>query len=110
MAHEKRRPQAPGLAKALLILTIVLLYLPIAVMILSAVVARTEGGLTFTLKYFLEVFEDESLMDALKNSFIVGLGSSLLATILGTLAALGLHRQKNAMTVLVHGLSLLSLI
>ncbi|UOF02491.1 ABC transporter permease [Bdellovibrio reynosensis] len=110
MAHEKRRPAAPLVAKVLLIITIVFLYVPIAVMLLSAVLVRTEGELNFTFKYFLEVFQDESLMDALKNSFIVGLGSSLLATILGTLAALGLHRQKNAMTFLVHGLSLLSLI
>ncbi|XGC81968.1 ABC transporter permease [Bdellovibrio bacteriovorus] len=110
MALEKRRPAAPPLATALLIFVIFLLYVPIAVMLLSAVLVRMEGELSFTLRYFIEVFQDESLMDALKNSFIVGLSSSLFATTLGTLAALGLHRQKNAMTFLVHGLSLLSLI
>lgn len=110
MSKERLRPAAPFAAKFLLWLTLVFLYLPIIVMLLSAVLVKEESGYHFSFKYFVEVIEDDSLMSALKNSLYVGLFSSLTATIVGTLAALGLNRQKNIMSYLTHGMSLLSLI
>jgi putative spermidine/putrescine transport system permease protein len=46
----------------------------------------------FSLQWYAEVFEPRPWMFALKNSLIVGSGATVLATTLGTLAALGLAR------------------
>lgn len=48
----------------------------------------------FSLKWYAEVFEPRPWMFALKNSLIVGTGATVLATTLGTLAALGLARAN----------------
>ncbi|WP_206607814.1 ABC transporter permease [Ferruginivarius sediminum] len=46
----------------------------------------------FSLQWYAEVFEPRPWMFALKNSLIVGSGATVLATTLGTLAALGLAK------------------
>ncbi len=48
----------------------------------------------FSLKWYAEVFEPRPWMFALRNSLIVGSGATVLATTLGTLAALGLARAN----------------
>jgi putative spermidine/putrescine transport system permease protein len=46
----------------------------------------------FSLRWYEEFFASESWQRALKNSFIIGIASTILATSLGTLASLGLTR------------------
>lgn len=46
----------------------------------------------FSLRWYEMVFASEDWRRAFLNSFIIGLGSTVLATALGTLAALGLSR------------------
>jgi putative spermidine/putrescine transport system permease protein len=46
----------------------------------------------FSLRWYQEIFASAEWMRALKNSFIVGPAAAFLATVLGTLAALGLTR------------------
>ncbi len=46
----------------------------------------------FSLKWYAEVFQPRPWMFALRNSLIVASGATVLATTLGTLAALGLAR------------------
>jgi putative spermidine/putrescine transport system permease protein len=48
----------------------------------------------FSLKWYAEVFAPRPWMFALKNSLIVGAGATVLATTLGTLAAIGLARGR----------------
>lgn len=48
----------------------------------------------FSLKWYGEVFAPRPWMFALKNSLIVGAGATVLATTLGTLAAIGLARGR----------------
>lgn len=48
----------------------------------------------FSLKWFVEFFTDEIWQIAVKNSFIIAISSTIIATTLGTLAAVGLtHRN-----------------
>ncbi len=47
-----------------------------------------------SLRWYAEVFEPRPWMFALRNSLIVGIGATFLATTLGTLAALGLSRAN----------------
>ena len=66
------------------------LYAPIITLIvLSFNNSRTRakwGG--FTLKWYLELFENDAIMSALYNTLLIGILSALIATIIGTLAAL----------------------
>ena len=50
---------------------------------------------TFTLYWYKELFADSEALDALKNSLILAVSSSVIATTLGTLAAFGISRAKN---------------
>ncbi len=55
----------------------------------------TEGMLTFdpeaySLKWYAEIFNDDKWLLAIKNSFFIGLCATVLATVLGTFAAIGL--------------------
>lgn len=110
MTNERSRPRAPLAAKLVLWISLVLLYLPIVVMLLGALFVKENEQITVTFKWFAEVLSDEALMDALGNSLIVSLCSSVAATILGTAGALGLRNNLQSWRKIVEGLSVVSLI
>ncbi len=74
-----------------------LLYAPILVLIVFSF--NDSGSLssfsTFSLKWYAELFKDEVALGALKNSLVLAVTSSLLATVIGTLGALGIDRMRN---------------
>ena len=78
-------------------LILVLLFTPIAVMIFFSF---NEGKSTavfsgFSFKWYLELFKNSEILNALKNSLILAVASAAIATILGTAAAFGIHHMKN---------------
>ncbi|MEF9952742.1 MAG: extracellular solute-binding protein [Clostridium sp.] len=72
------------------------LYAPIAVLIIYSFNASrsrgTWGG--FSLKWYKELFNDPQIMKALYYTLIVAVSSAVIATIIGTVAALGIHYMK----------------
>lgn len=74
----------------------IFLYLPIIVLIaLSFNNSKTRvqwGG--FTLKWYESLFSNSSMMEAFGTTIFISLGSALSATVLGTLAALGIDAMK----------------
>ncbi|MGB1236618.1 MAG: ABC transporter permease [Pseudomonadales bacterium] len=48
----------------------------------------------YSLRWYEEFFNSEEWMKTIKNSFIIAIASTILATFLGTLAALGLSRSE----------------
>jgi len=74
-----------------------LLYAPILVLVLFSF--NDAGSLnhfsTFSLYWYRELFRDTAALAALRNSLILAVSSSLLATVIGTLAAFGLSRMKS---------------
>ena len=74
-----------------------LLYIPIAVMIVfSFNEAGTLAEFTgITPDWYIELFHDEEALSSLINSLILAISSSVIATVIGTFGALGLHRMKN---------------
>ncbi len=52
---------------------------------------RWEG---FTLKWYQVLFHDQQVMQATSNTLIIALVSTVVATIIGTLAALAMHRYR----------------
>ena len=76
-------------------LAVLFLYLPIGLLILfsfndSATLVFPLKGLT--LKWYTELLEAKELLEALQNSLVLGLTSSLVATVFGTMAAIGITR------------------
>ena len=48
----------------------------------------------FTLQWYGELFADKQIWDATRNTLIVAVSSTILSTIIGTAAALALHRYN----------------
>lgn len=84
------------LSKFYLGLIFILLYAPIATLIvLSFNASKTRakwGG--FTLKWYVELFQNEAILDALYNTLIIAFLSALIATIVGTAASIGINAMN----------------
>ncbi len=85
------------LSKVYMWVIFALLYAPIVVLVLFSF---NDGGSLnhfdgFSLKWYAELFRDAKALNALKNSLILAVSSSLLATVIGTLAAFGISRMRN---------------
>ena len=82
--------------KFYLALVLLFLYLPIAVLIVQSFNAgksraKWEG---FSFRWYQELFRDEAIMKALYITLAVAVIAAIAATILGTLAAIGIHAMK----------------
>ena len=78
-------------------LVLIFLFAPIAVLIFFSF---NEGSSTsafsgFSFKWYIELFRNGEILDALKNSLILAVCSSAIATVLGTAASFGIHHMKN---------------
>ncbi len=84
------------LSKCYIALIFLLLYIPIAVLIVFSF--NESGSLSeftgFSLVWYEELFNDEAAFSALTNSLMLAISSSLIATVLGTFGALGLYRMR----------------
>jgi spermidine/putrescine transport system permease protein len=69
------------------------LYAPILVLIIYSFNESKSRGHWggFTLKWYDELFRDPAIIKALYYTFLIALLSSLISTIIGTLAAIGIH-------------------
>lgn len=78
-------------------LIFIFLYMPIAILILfsfnSSNSTNSLDGLS--LKWYKELFNDGATMIALRNTLLLAILSSVIATLIGTLAAYGINRMKN---------------
>lgn len=84
-------------SKVYLTIIFVLLYAPIIVMMLFSFndgqsLAVFSG---FSLKWYREFFKDRVAMNALCNTFILAILSSMISTLIGTFAALGIDRMRS---------------
>ena len=74
-----------------------LLYAPILMLVLFSF--NEAGSLnhfsSFSLYWYRELFRDAEALKALKNSLVLAVSSSLLATVIGTFAALGIDRMRS---------------
>ena len=85
-----------GLSKLYIALIIFFLYAPIVVMIIfsfnSTVSTSVLGG--FSLRWYQSLLHDTNTIKALRNTLILAVSSSLIATVMGTAAAVGIDRMK----------------
>lgn len=78
------------------LLTLVFLYTPLILVAVASFNASKYGGrwMGFSLKWYEKLFSDSTIWEALANTLIIALIATFFATLLGTLAALALHRSK----------------
>lgn len=91
MKKEKR-----GLGKVLMVLLVIFFYAPILYMIIFSF---NEGkSLTsftgFSLRWYQHMLESRDMMEALYTTFSVALLATLISTVAGTIAAIGISKSK----------------
>lgn len=84
------------LAKSYIYLILLLLYLPLFVLVVfSFTESETMGQWTgFTFKLYAQLFSDTKIMTAMLNTIVIGLSAAVLATLFGTLGAIGFYNMK----------------
>ena len=93
--------------RILTILMFIFLYIPMAVLIVASFntgkdLAHFDG---FTLHRYVELFQDEHLLNLLRNSLVVSILSTAIASTFGTVAAVGIHSLKPRMRSVVMNLT-----
>jgi len=85
-----------GVVRAYLVLVLVFLYLPIAIMMAMAFNRSQlyELPIQFDTMWFAALMRNEKLLQASLNSVLIAIANTVLATILGTMAALAFHRYS----------------
>jgi spermidine/putrescine transport system permease protein len=93
--------------KIFTIVVFLFLYVPMVVLAIASFNQGTDIAVFqgFTLHNYSELLRDGVLLPLLRNSLIVAVLSSLIATILGTLAALGIFSMRAKMKRLVLSLT-----
>lgn len=88
-------------------LIFVFLYAPIVtLMVLSFNASKTRakwGG--FTIKWYLKLFENEAILQALFNTMLIALIASVVATIIGTIACIAIMNLKKRTRTLIIGIT-----
>jgi len=102
----KNKTRLPHLYLALLM---IIMYLPIVVVIIYSFNVSKQstiwGG--WTINWYKEVFRDSSLIEALKNSLVLGLLSCSIAGLIGTIGAVGMVKATYKSKGLVEYISTL---
>lgn len=87
----------------------VITYVPILLTVIysfnaSKISSIWEG---FSLKWYIELFQDRDLGEALVNSLVLAFLSCTCAVVIGTMGALGMHRKKSGLNDAVAYLSMI---
>ena len=90
-------------------------YSPIIILIIFSFApeSKTIGNwsqISWSFGLYAELFESADILEAIKNTFIVALSSSLLATILGTVGAVGIQQLGRRSKGIVNGMSQITVI
>ncbi len=90
----------------------IFLYLPILVLIVfSFNQSKSRANWTgFTFDWYIRLFQNERILTSLGNTLIVALAASILSTILGTMAALGIHSMKKTSKAIIMNITYIPVI
>lgn len=83
------------------------LYAPIIILIVlsfNSSKSRAKWG-GFTLKWYVELFHNEDIMSALTTTLIIAFSSALIATIIGTAAAIAINSMKKTPRTILMGIT-----
>ncbi|MBP0981236.1 MAG: ABC transporter permease [Oscillospiraceae bacterium] len=88
------------------------LYAPIAVLIVFSFNSSKSRALWtgFTLDWYKKMFTNEVILSSLMNTLIIAIISAVFATIIGTLAAIGIHAMTKWMQTLILNITYMPII
>jgi spermidine/putrescine transport system permease protein len=99
--NQERPPRAIRLGKKALtlhgLLSYIFLYAPIVILMVFSFNASRFASAAwrgFTFRWYLELFQDEAIGTALRNSLYIGIFSTLVSTIFGTMVSLAMERYQ----------------
>jgi spermidine/putrescine transport system permease protein len=83
-------------SKIYVAIVLLFLYLPIFMLLVLSFNATNSTSVMsgFSFKWYYELFHDGATMQAFYNTIILAVSSSLTATVIGTLAAVGIDKMK----------------
>lgn len=93
--------------KIYVLLIIIFLYAPIATLIVlsfNASKTRSKWG-GFTFKWYLELLENEEILNALLNTLLIALTASFIATVIGTAACISIISLKKRFRTIILGIT-----
>lgn len=97
------------LKKSYVFLIFLFLYAPILVlMVYSFNDSRSRGAWNgFTLRWYVELFSDRQILSSLYYTVLIGVLSAVIATIIGTAAAIGIHGWRGYRRTVIMNLTYL---
>ncbi len=100
------------LKKIYAILIYLFLYAPIIILVVFSFNASKSRGTWsgFTFKWYLELFRDRQIMKSLYFTMLVAVLSSVIATIIGTAAAISIHKMKSLKKTIIMNLTYLPVV
>lgn len=89
-----------------LIIVLLFFYIPIIILVVNSFNADRFGGTWkgFTLGWYAMLFQDREIWHAMLNTIKVAVSSTLASVVLGTTAALSLHKWRSKLQLFHHGL------
>lgn len=95
------------IGKSYLALILLLMYAPILLLVVFSFTDSTLVGTWngFSLELYKQMFKNEEIMEALKNTIIIAVVSSLCSTLLGTIGAIGIFYSKDRAKRVINGLN-----
>ena len=93
--------------KVYIALIFIFMYAPIATLIVlsfNASRSRAKWG-GFTTKWYVELFSNQEIMQALYNTLLIALLSAVIATLIGTVAALSIQGMKKKSRAVLMGIT-----
>ncbi|MBQ7276755.1 MAG: ABC transporter permease [Bacilli bacterium] len=95
------------LARSYLSLILIIMYAPIALLIVYSFTESTNIGTWsgFSFDLYRQMFANEEIMEALLNTILIAIASSVVSTILGTLGAIGIFYSRRRMKRVLNGIT-----
>lgn len=95
------------LGKSYLILVLLVMYAPILLLIAFSFTDSTNIGTWngFSFDLYKQMFQNEEIMEALKNTILIAVISSICSTILGTIGAIGIFYSGRKTKEFMNGLN-----
>lgn len=108
MKRKKKAKQVKRISVLFCTLVYLFLFLPIFVVVANSFNATTSKPYLswkgFTLDWYVELWDNTALLSSFGNTMMIAVLSTILSTVIGTLAAVGIYRYKFKGKGLINGL------
>lgn len=108
MKRERKAKFHKGLSVIFCTMVYIFLFLPISVIVVNSFNATTSKPYLswkgFTFDWYIKLWENDQLLGSFGNTMIIAIASTILATMIGTLGAVGMYKYKFKGKGIINGL------